>query len=137
MSQFQITKINPIRTKSSQTLTLTRIFTANKYPPGESWGQKERIHTMKMNKIALKKIRIEYLETVVDRLEREIGYAQRTLESAKESLSEAVARIVAEDDERAVQDRDNDIAYYKQYVESLEIKVQEGNKLLAELEKMV
>lgn len=92
---------------------------------------------MKMNKIALKKIRIEYLETVVDRLESEIGYAQRALESGKESLSEAVARIVAEDDERAVEDRDNDIAYYKQCVESLEIKVQEGNKLLAELEKMV
>lgn len=92
---------------------------------------------MKMNKIALKKIRIEYLEAVVDRLESEIEYAQRALESQKESLSEAVARIVAEDDERAVQDRDNDIAYYKQYVESLEIKVQEGNKLLAELEKMV
>lgn len=92
---------------------------------------------MKMNKIALKKIRIEYLETVVDRLESEIGYAQRALESEKESLSEAVARIVAEDDERAVKDRDNDIAYYKQCVESLEIKVQEGNKLLAELEKMV
>lgn len=92
---------------------------------------------MKMNEIALKKIRIEYLETVVDRLESEIGYAQRALESGKESLSEAVARIVAEDDERAVKDRDNDIAYYKQCVESLEIKVQEGNKLLAELEKMV
>lgn len=92
---------------------------------------------MKMNKIALKKIRIEYLETVVDRLESEIEYAQRALESGKESLSEAVARIVAEDDERAVKDRDNDIAYYKQCVESLEIKVQEGNKLLAELEKMV
>lgn len=92
---------------------------------------------MKMNKIALKKIRIEYLETVVDRLESEIGYAQRALESEKESLSEAVARIVAEDDERAVKDRDNDIAYCKQCVESLEIKVQEGNKLLAELEKMV
>ena len=92
---------------------------------------------MKMNKIALKKIRIEYLEAVVGRLENEIGYTQRALESEKESLSEAVARIVAEDDERAVQDRDNDIAYYKQCVESLEIKVQEGNKLLAELEKMV
>lgn len=92
---------------------------------------------MKMNKIALKKIRIEYLETVVDRLESEIEYTQRALEREKESLSEAVARIVAEDDERAVQDRDNDIAYYKQCVESLEIKVQEGNKLLAELEKMV
>lgn len=92
---------------------------------------------MKMNKIALKKIRIEYLETVVDRLESEIEYAQRALESQKESLSEAVARIVAEDDEIAVQNRDNDIAYYTQCVESLEIKVQEGNKLLAELEKMV
>ena len=52
---------------------------------------------MKMNKIALKKIRIEYLETMVDRLENEIGYTQRALESEKESLSEAVARIVAED----------------------------------------
>lgn len=78
---------------------------------------------MKMNKIVLKKVRIEYLEAIVNTLEYEINTNQQALDRIKEQLANAT--------------EDFDIEYYTNNSEILEIKVQEGNKLLAELEKMV
>lgn len=79
---------------------------------------------MKINKITLKKMRIEYLGRIADTLEYEITSNRDALENAKENLEEAKT------------DKE-DFQYYQDRVDEFEAWVQVGESLMAELEKMV
>lgn len=79
---------------------------------------------MKANKITLKRIRIEYLESIVGVLERVIEDNRYELKRAKKDLEEAEIR-------------EDDLQYYSNRVDDFEIRVQVGESLMAELEKMV
>ncbi len=92
---------------------------------------------MKANKITLKKIRLEYLERIVDDLQSSLDYRRDRIEEAKEGLEEVVTAIFDNEDESAVRDRDRNMGYYNDIIARYEMEVKEGEKLLAELEKMV
>lgn len=68
---------------------------------------------MKFSKITLKKMHIEYLESLIN-----------SLEYAKKDLKEAEIK-------------EENLQYYENRVDELEMKVQIGESIMAELEKMV
>ena len=92
---------------------------------------------MKANKITLKKIRLNYLESMVNSLENDIDWKQKSLQTAQKSLEEAITTPFDNEDERAVRDHNNNVSYYSDAVAQYELEIKEGEKLLAELEKMV
>lgn len=92
---------------------------------------------MKANKITLKKIRLNYLESMVNSLENDIDWKRRGLQSAQEDLEEAMTATFDNEDEKAVRDHDRNVSYYNDAIAQYELEIKEGEKLLAELEKMV
>ena len=79
---------------------------------------------MKFSKITLKKMHIEYLESLINSLEYEVNNNRDAFEYAKKDLKEA--EIIEEN-----------LQYYENRVDELEMKVQIGESIMAELEKMV
>lgn len=92
---------------------------------------------MKANKITLKKIRIEYLETMVANLDADLDWKRQNLEDAKKELDEALLIPYDNDDTHDTRNYERNVEYRKNEVERLELAISEGEKLLAELEKMV
>lgn len=92
---------------------------------------------MKANKITLKKIRIGYLETMVTSLEGEIDWRHRGLEDAKKDLDEALLIPYDNDNPNDTHNYERHVEYCKNAVERIELEISEGEKILAELEKMV
>lgn len=89
---------------------------------------------MKANKITLKKIRLEYLERIANDLQDTLDYRRNRLSEAEEELADFVSTPVEEGKEHG---RDASISYRKDSIEKMELEIKEGEKLLAELEKMV
>lgn len=92
---------------------------------------------MKANKITLKKIRIGYFETMVGNLESEIDWKRQNLEEAKQELDEAL--LIPYDNNNPVDTHNYErtVKYRRDNVERIELEISEGEKILAELEKMV
>lgn len=89
---------------------------------------------MKANKITLKKIRLDYLERIANDLQDTLDYKRDRLSEAEEELADFVSTPVEEGAEHS---RDVKIDYRKESIEKMELEIKEGEKLLAELEKMV
>ncbi|RHT77628.1 hypothetical protein [Clostridium sp. AM28-20LB] len=79
---------------------------------------------MKFSKITLKKMHIEYLESLINSLEYEVNNNRDAFEYAKKDLKEAEIK-------------EENLQYYENRVDELEMKVQIGESIMAELEKMV
>ena len=79
---------------------------------------------MKFSKITLKKMHIEYLESLINSLEYEVNNNRDAFEYAKKDLEEAEIK-------------EENLQYYENRVDELEMKVQIGESIMAELEKMV
>ena len=79
---------------------------------------------MKFSKITLKKMHIEYLESLINSLEYEVNNNRDAFEYAKKDLKEAEINV-------------ENLQYYENRVDELEMKVQIGESIMAELEKMV
>lgn len=92
---------------------------------------------MKANKITLKKIRLEYLETIINNLEQDLDWKRNALIDARNELEEAMTAPYNNDDKSEVRNHNWNIEYHGNEVERLELQIKEGEKLLAELEKMV
>lgn len=113
------------------------VIAFNLYPPGESRGQIRKDDTMKANKITLKKIRLEYLETIINNLDEKLDWQREALVNERNELEEAMSAPYDNDDEREVRDHNWNLEYHGNEVQRLELQIKEGEKLLAELEKMV
>lgn len=92
---------------------------------------------MKANKITLKKFRLNYLETMVTNLTDSIDWRRSNLEDSKKDLESAISEPFDNDDDSAVRSHERNVRYYREIVENYESEIAEGEKLLAELEKMV
>lgn len=92
---------------------------------------------MKANKITLKKIRIGYLETMVTNLDADLDWKRESLEEAKKELDEALLVPYDNNDPHDTRNYERNVEYRENEVERLELTISEGEKLLAELEKMV
>lgn len=79
---------------------------------------------MKFSKITLKKMQIEYLESLINSLEYEVNNNRDAFEYAKKDLKEAEIK-------------EENLQYYENRVDELEMKVQIGESIMADLEKMV
>lgn len=79
---------------------------------------------MKFSKITLKKMHIEYLESLINSLEYEVNNNRDAFEYAKKDLKEAEIK-------------EENLQYYENRVDELEMKVQIGESIMDELEKMV
>ena len=79
---------------------------------------------MKFSKITLKKMHIEYLESHINSLEYELNNNRDAFEYAKKDLKEAEIK-------------EENLQYYENRVDELEMKVQIGESIMADLEKMV
>lgn len=79
---------------------------------------------MKFSKITLKKMHIEYLEPLINSLEYEVNNNRDAFEYAKKDLEEAEIK-------------EENLQYYENRVDELGMKVQIGESIMAELEKMV
>ncbi|WP_294335983.1 hypothetical protein [uncultured Clostridium sp.] len=79
---------------------------------------------MKFSKITLKKMHIEYLESLINSLEYELNNNRDAFEYAKKDLKEAEIK-------------EENLQYYENRVDELEMKVQIGESIMADLEKMV
>ena len=79
---------------------------------------------MKFSKITLKKMHIEYIEPLINSLEYEVNNNRDAFEYAKKDLEEAEIK-------------EENLQYYENRVDELEMKVQIGESIMAELEKMV
>ena len=79
---------------------------------------------MKFSKITLKKMHIEYLESLINSLEYEVNNNRDAFEYAKKDLKEAEIK-------------EENLQYYENRVDELEMKVQIGESIKADLEKMV
>ena len=79
---------------------------------------------MKFSKITLKKMHIEYLESLINSLEYEVNINRDAFEYAKKDLKEAEIK-------------EENLQYYENRVDELEMKVQIGESIMADLEKMV
>ncbi len=79
---------------------------------------------MKFSKITLKKMHIEYLESLINSLEYEVNNNRDAFEYAKKDLKEAEIK-------------EENLQYYENRVDELEMKVQIGESIMADLEKMV
>lgn len=67
---------------------------------------------------------IEYLESLINSLEYEVNNNRDAFEYAKKDLKEAEIK-------------EENLQYYENRVDELEMKVQIGESIMAELEKMV
>ena len=92
---------------------------------------------MKANKITLKKIRIEYLERIVDDIQNTLEFRRNRLDEAKEELERVMTELFDNDELGAVRQHERDVRYAKEAVDRYELEISEGEKILAELEKMV
>ena len=92
---------------------------------------------MKANKITLKKIRIEYLERIVDDIQSALEYRRNRLNEAKEELERVMTELYDNDEPGAVRQHERGIRYAQEAVDRYELEISEGEKILAELEKMV
>ena len=92
---------------------------------------------MKANKITIKKIRIGYLETMVTNLDADLDWKRQSLEEAKKELDEALLIPYDNNDPHDTRNYERTIEYRRDEVERIELTINEGEKLLAELEKMV
>lgn len=79
---------------------------------------------MKFSKITLKKMHIEYLESLINSLEYELNNNRDAFEYAKKDLKEAEIK-------------EENLQYYENRVDELEMKIQIGESIMADLEKMV
>ena len=79
---------------------------------------------MKFIIITLKKMHIEYLESLINSLEYEVNNNRDAFEYAKKDLKEAEIK-------------EENLQYYENRVDELEMKVQIGESIMADLEKMV
>ena len=79
---------------------------------------------MKFSKITLKKMHIEYLELLINSLEYEVNNNRDAFEYAKKDLEEAEIK-------------EENLQYYENRVDELGMKVQIGESIMEELEKMV
>ena len=92
---------------------------------------------MKANKITLKKIRLEYLEIIINNLDEKLDWQREALVNERNEFEEAMSAPYDNDDEREVRDHNWNLEYHGNEVQRLELQIKEGEKLLAELEKMV
>ena len=92
---------------------------------------------MKAHKITRKKIRIGYLETMVTNLDADLDWKRQSLEEAKKELDEALLIPYDNNDPHDTRNYERTIEYRRDEVERIELTISEGEKLLAELEKMV
>lgn len=92
---------------------------------------------MKANKITLKKIRLEYLETIINNLDEKLDWQREALVNERNELEEAMSAPYDNDDESEVRNHNWNLEYHGNEVQRLELQIKEGEKLLAELEKMV
>lgn len=92
---------------------------------------------MKANKITIKKIRIGYLETMVTNLDADLDWKRQSLEEAKKELDEALLIPYDDNDSHDARNYERNVEYHRNEVERIELTISEGEKLLAELEKMV
>ena len=92
---------------------------------------------MKANKITSKKIRIEYLEMMARNLEAELDWRRQNLEEAKQELDEALLIPYDNNEPDDTRNYERTVKYRRNDVERIELEISEGEKILAELEKMV
>ena len=92
---------------------------------------------MKANKITLKKIRLEYLETIINNLDEKLDWQREALVNERNELEEAMSAPYDNDDESEVRNHNWNLEYHGNEIQRLELQIKEGEKLLAELEKMV
>ena len=92
---------------------------------------------MKANKITLKKIRLEYLETIINNLDEKLDWLRESLVNERNELEETMSTPYDGDNEKEVRNHNWNLEYHGNEVQRLELQIKEGEKLLAELEKMV